>query len=105
MVGGDLITIVLVLGIGYWLYSSGQLDKILGSFSQLGVSAGTPAPDTVGPDGPDVEDVSGQQAYAQSNGDVDVDISGKNSGAMVNGKCYGDPAQCAKAQRLLESIQ
>lgn len=95
MVGSDLITIVIVLGIGYWLYSTGQLEKIFGSFSQLGANAGA--------DGTDGVSVQGsEQHYSGPEGEAEV--SGENAGAMVNGKCVGDPAQCAKAQNLLEQI-
>lgn len=81
----DMITIILVLGVGYYLYSSGKLDEILGG---LGAQ-----------DGGSAQDIE------QSNGDVDVDIEGENSGAMINGKCYGNQEQCNKAANLLEQIR
>ena len=104
-----MIVIVLVLAVGYWLFSTGKLDQI---FGQLGGSAGGNGMSVSGADGVDGmgngadgmgNGADGADAYAGP-GETDVDISGPNSGAMVNGKCYGDPAQCRKAQNLLEQI-
>lgn len=98
----ELIIILLVVGIGYWLFSTGKLDEILGSFTNMASGQSQEqdvTQENVGGSGENVH----EQSTSIENGDVD--ISGENAGASVNGKCYGDPAQCAKAQRLLESIQ
>jgi len=97
----ELIIILLVAGIGYWLFSTGKLDEIFGGVSQM-ISGQSQQQDVtqenVGGSGENIH----EQSTEIENGDVD--ISGENAGASVNGKCYGDPAQCAKAQRLLEQI-
>lgn len=110
---------MLVVAVGYWLFSTGRLDQI---FGQLGASGGGNGMSVSGADGSDgggngvdgMDGADGADAYAgpgtnrsrvnQVNGEVDVDISGPNSGAMVNGKCYGSPEQCRRAQNLLEEI-
>lgn len=104
----ELIVIVLVVAVGYWLFSTGRLDQI---FGQLGANGGGNGMSVSGADGADgmgngvdgMDGADGADAYADP-GETDVDISGPNSGAMVNGKCYGNPEQCRKAQNLLEQI-
>lgn len=96
----ELIVILLVAGVVYWLHSTGQLEQIMGSFKNIG-GGGADVDVDVG------EDSGGgdtQEAYAE-NGDTDVDISGENSGAMINGRCFGDKTQCDRAENLLEQIR
>jgi len=102
MVGGDLITIVLVLAVGYWLFSTGKLDEIFGSFTQMASGQqqqGDVTQENTGGSGENVQ----EQTTDIENGKASV--SGENAGASVNGKCVGDPEQCRKAEELLEMIQ
>jgi len=116
--GSELIVILLVAGIAYWLYSTGQLNKIIGTFTnqtqaqveaqpeetqmQAQEQAQDVVQENVGSPGSNVRKQS--TSVETENGETDVDISGDNAGAIVNGKCHGDPVQCAKAQRLLDQI-
>ena len=98
MAGSELITIVIVLAVGYWLFSTGKLQEIFSSVTQGQQSVTTQENTSGGGGGEDVE-----QSTDIENGKVS--ISGENAGASVNGKCYGDPEQCRKAEELLEMIQ
>ena len=106
MAGSDLMMIVLVGGVLYYLHSTGKLQEIFGGIANLGGDLEASAPSPTGGGGADADAGGGnEQTMVQTGGDTDVDISGENSGASVNGKCYGDPEQCRKAEELLEMIK
>lgn len=92
-----MIMIVLILGIGYWLYSTGKLEEIMGQFNLGGGGAVAPPVDA--------EPVPEEASAEAGPGEESADVSGENAGASVNGKCLGDPEQCRKAEELLEMIQ
>lgn len=101
MAGSELIMILAVAVIGYYLYSTGKLDELIGSVSGQQQQQGDVTQENVGGSGENIQEE--EQSTEIENGEAKV--SGKNAGAIVNGKCVGDPAQCAKAQELLDDIR
>ena len=92
--------ILAVAVIGYYLYSTGKLDELIGSVSGQ-QQQGDVTQENVGGSGENIQEQ--EQSTEVENGEAKV--SGKNAGAIVNGKCVGDPAQCAKAQELLDDVK
>lgn len=95
--------ILAVAVIGYYLYSTGKLDELFGNASQMlsGQQETDVTQENVGGSGENIQEQ--EQSTEVENGEAKV--SGKNAGAIVNGKCVGDPAQCAKAQELLDDVK
>ena len=84
MVGSDIITIVLVLGVGWWLVSTGKLEEI---FSGLPGGAG-------GGGAPAVTSSNGGDGAEASTGGNNVDIAGTGKKCSCsNGKCIGNACE------------